>query len=61
LEQLSFVHSHAIEKLENLRRQAQSLFPSVAEGNTPLVGDISPAIGVHAGPGAVGLVGVTAP
>jgi DegV family protein with EDD domain len=61
LEQLSLVHSHAIEKLENLRRQAQSLFPVATTSNTPLVGEVTPAIGVHAGPGAVGLVGVTAP
>jgi fatty acid-binding protein DegV len=56
LEQLSLVHSHAIEKLEDLRGQAQALFPA---GNTALVGEVTPAIGVHAGPGAVGLVGVT--
>jgi len=61
LEQLSLVHSHAIEKLENLRRQAQSLFPVATTSNIPLVGEVTPAIGVHAGPGAVGLVGVTAP
>jgi fatty acid-binding protein DegV len=61
LEQLSFVHSHAIEKLESLRRQAQVLLPIAMPCNTPLVGEISPAIGVHSGPGAVGLVGVTAP
>jgi DegV family protein with EDD domain len=60
LEQLSMVHTHAIEKLENLRRQAQSLFPAGTPDNTPLVGEVTPAIGVHAGPGAVGLVGVTA-
>jgi DegV family protein with EDD domain len=61
LEQLSYVHSHAIEKLENLRRQAQSLFPNGDPSNAPLIGEVTPAIGVHAGPGAVGLVGVTAP
>ena len=61
LEQLSLVHSHAIEKLENLCQQAQSLFPIGTQENTPLVGEVTPAIGVHAGPGAVGLVGVTAP
>jgi len=56
LEQLSMVHTHAIEKLGELRRQAQTLFPA---SSTALVGEVTPAIGVHAGPGAVGLVGVT--
>jgi DegV family protein with EDD domain len=60
LEQLSLVHTHTIEKLEGLRHQAQSLFPIGTQGNTSLVGEVTPAIGVHAGPGAVGLVGVTA-
>ena len=64
LEQLSFVHAHTLEKLDSLRRQAQALFPvgtSETQANPPLVGEVTPAIGVHAGPGAVGLVGVTAP
>ena len=60
LEQLSLVHSHAIKKLEELRQQAQSLFPLGTSENTALVGEITQAIGVHAGPGAVALVGVTA-
>jgi len=57
LEQLSLVHSHAIKKLEDLRNQAQALFPLE---NTALIGEVTPAIGVHAGPGAAGLVGVKA-
>jgi DegV family protein with EDD domain len=55
LEQLSLVHSHAIKRLEDLRNQAQALFPPE---NNALIGEVTPAIGVHAGPGAVGLVGV---
>jgi DegV family protein with EDD domain len=57
LVQLSMVHSNAIHKVEDFRQQAQALFPS---GNVALVSEVTPAIGVHAGPGAVGLVAVTA-
>ena len=58
LEQLSLVHSHAIQKLEDLRQQAQGLFPAGTPASAALVSEVTPAIGVHAGPGAVGLVGV---
>jgi len=57
LEQLSLVHSHALKKVEDLRQQAQALFPP---GKPILCEEITPAVGVHAGPGAVGLIGVTA-
>jgi DegV family protein with EDD domain len=53
LEQLALVHSNAPEAGESLRRQAADLFPV---GATPLIGEVTPVIGVHVGPGAVGLV-----
>ena len=51
LEQLAFVHTHALEKVAMLQQQAFYLVP---EGITPLVGEVTPVIGSHIGPGAVG-------
>jgi len=51
LEQLAFVHTHAPEKLAQLQREAAYLVP---EGVIPLVGEVTPVIGAHIGPGAVG-------
>ncbi len=51
LEELAFVHTHAPEKLEKLMVEAQHLVPP---GTTPLVGEVTPVIGSHIGPGAVG-------
>ena len=51
LEQLAFVHTHAPEKLAQLQQEAAYLVP---KGNTPLVGEVTPVIGAHIGPGAVG-------
>ena len=51
LEQLAFVHTHALEKLALLQEEAAYLVP---EGVTPLVGEVTPVIGSHIGPGAVG-------
>ena len=51
LEQLAFVHTHAPEALAELQREAAFLVP---EGVTPLVGEVTPVIGAHIGPGAVG-------
>ncbi|MCJ7519354.1 MAG: DegV family protein [Anaerolineaceae bacterium] len=51
LEQLAFVHTHAPEKLALLQQEAAYLVP---EGTIPLVGEVSPVIGAHIGPGAVG-------
>lgn len=51
LEQLAFVHTHAPEKLAQLQQEAAYLVP---EGITPLVGEVTPVIGAHIGPGAVG-------
>ncbi len=57
LEELALVHTHAPERVEALRQQAQDLFPP---GTTPLVAEVTPVIGAHIGPGAVGFVAVQA-
>lgn len=55
-EQVAVVHTHAPEKAENLRRQAQHLLP---QGEVLSV-EITPVIGANIGPGAVGFACVTA-
>ncbi len=57
LEELALVHTHAPERADALRGQAQDLFPS---GRVPLSAEVTPVIGVHVGPGAVGFVAVKA-
>jgi DegV family protein with EDD domain len=56
LEQVALVHTHAPERAEDLRQQVQHLLP---EGEVPSV-DITPVIGAHIGPNAVGFACVTA-
>jgi DegV family protein with EDD domain len=56
LERVALVHTHAIEKAQDLRRQAQHLLP---EGELLSV-DITPVFGTHLGPGAVGFACVGA-
>lgn len=51
LEQLAFVHTHAPGKLESLKKEADYLVP---QGIIPMVGEVTPVIGAHIGPGAVG-------
>jgi len=51
LEQLAFVHTHAPEKIKELMERASYLVPAGVE---PLVGEVTPVIGAHIGPGAVG-------
>ena len=51
LEQLAFVHTHAPEKLKRLQQEAAFLIP---KGEVPMVGEVTPVIGAHIGPGAVG-------
>ncbi len=51
LEQLAFVHTHAPEKIAQLQKEAAYLVP---EGIVPLVGEVTPVIGAHIGPGAIG-------
>jgi DegV family protein with EDD domain len=56
LEQVALVHTHAPDRAEDLRQRVQHLLP---EGEVPSV-DITPVIGAHIGPGAVGFACVTA-
>jgi DegV family protein with EDD domain len=58
LEQLAIVHTHAPKRAESLRRQAEHLFPS---SPPRLSAEVTPVIGTHIGPGAVGFVAVTSP
>lgn len=51
LEECALVHTHTPEKLEALRQRAQHLFPTDEE---PLIAEVTPVIGAHVGPGAVG-------
>jgi DegV family protein with EDD domain len=56
LEQVAVVHTHAPDKADYVRRQAEHLLPA---GNVWSV-DITPVIGANIGPGAVGFACVTA-
>jgi DegV family protein with EDD domain len=51
LGQLAVVHTHALDRAEALRQQAQHLFP---RDKVPLFSSVTPVIGAHVGPGAVG-------
>jgi DegV family protein with EDD domain len=55
LEKVALVHTHALDKARDLRRQAQHLLP---KGDILSV-DITPVFGTHLGPGAVGFVCVS--
>lgn len=57
LEELALVHTHAPDAAEALRQQAEHLFP--AKG-MPLSAEVTPVIGAHIGPGAVGFVAIQA-
>jgi DegV family protein with EDD domain len=56
LERVALVHTHALDRAEVLRSRAQHLLP--ADGLLSL--DITPVLGAHLGPGAVGFACVTA-
>ena len=56
LERAALVHTHAPDRAEDLRQRVQHLLP---EGEIPSV-DITPVIGAHIGPRAVGFACVTA-
>jgi DegV family protein with EDD domain len=51
LDELAFVHTHAPEKVIELQEDAAGFVP---KGQIPLVGEVTPVIGSHIGPGAVG-------
>ena len=55
LEELAIVHTHAPERAEALRQQAQHLFP---QDRVPFFSSVTPVIGAHVGPGAVGFAGI---
>jgi DegV family protein with EDD domain len=57
LEELALVHTHAPEEAEILARQASHLIP---EGAVSLSAEVTPVIGTHIGPGAVGFIAVQA-
>jgi DegV family protein with EDD domain len=57
LEQLSLVHAHAPERLEILKPLIENFFPNGKQSYTE---EVTPVIGVHVGPGAVGMVCVAA-
>jgi DegV family protein with EDD domain len=56
LERVALVHTHAPDRAEDLRQRVRHLLP---EGEIPSV-DITPVIGAHIGPGAVGFACVAA-
>jgi DegV family protein with EDD domain len=53
LEDLALVHTHAPAEAEELRKRAAPLFPG---GGVPLSAEVTPVIGAHIGPGAVGFM-----
>jgi len=57
LEQLALVHTNAPDAVQDLRSQVADLIP---EGKEPYTVEVTPVIGSHVGPGAVGLVAVQA-
>lgn len=57
LEELALVHTNAIERAEALWERFRHLVPHL---QAPLLAEATPAIGVHVGPDAVGLVCVRA-
>jgi DegV family protein with EDD domain len=56
LEELAVVHTHAPDEAELLREKAVHLFP---QGGSPLFAEVTPVIGAHIGPGAVGFVAIS--
>jgi DegV family protein with EDD domain len=53
LETLAIVHTNALDRAEDMHTSVQGLIPP---GTEPLYGQVTPVIGAHIGPGAVGLV-----
>jgi DegV family protein with EDD domain len=56
LQRVAIVHSHAADRVAELRSRAAGILP----GDDLLVADITPIIGAHIGPGAVGFAVVSA-
>jgi len=57
LEELALVHTHAPEEAKKLADQASHLIPG---GATSLSAEVTPVIGTHIGPGAVGFIAIQA-
>jgi DegV family protein with EDD domain len=57
LESLSLVHTHALDRARSLQKEASALFP---RQDATLFAEVTPVIGAHIGPGAVGFVAVKA-
>jgi len=57
LERLALVHTNAPEKAQRLYEKTRDLFPTE---ETPLSVEVTPIIGAHVGPNAVGMVAVAA-
>ena len=53
LGQIAVLHTHALEKAELLRSRIREAFPEFPE---IMISEVTPVLGVHIGPGAVGLV-----
>lgn len=50
-EEIALVHTHAPSKVEAFRQRASPFLPSDKE---PIIAEVTPIIGTHVGPGAVG-------
>ena len=57
LEQLALVHTNAPSKADALWEQVRSRYPQITQ---PLSVDVTPVLGTHLGPGAVGFAAVAA-
>ena len=57
VEQLALVHTNAADRAATLWGQARALFPHIVD---PLSVNVTPVLGTHLGPGAVGFAAVAA-
>lgn len=57
LERVALVHTHALDRVDELRQLVQHLLPNEGQGLLSL--DITPVFGTHLGPGAIGFACVT--
>jgi DegV family protein with EDD domain len=55
-EELALVHTNAPDKVEAFRQRASPFLPS---GKEPITAEVTPIIGTHVGPGAVGFSCIT--
>lgn len=53
LQTLAYVHTNAPQKVEELRAMTKDIYP---DGQPLIVGEVTPVIGAHIGPGAAGVV-----